>query len=52
VALIVAGKFYAVSDYDGIPPPTGNRTPLTFEKDSVIDVYTDDGDFCEVSFAV
>jgi len=49
VALIVPGKYYAISDYNGTPPPIGNRTPLTFDKGSVIDVYSDDGDFFEVS---
>lgn len=51
VALIVAGKFCAVSNYDGVPPPVGNRMALTFEKGSVIDVIADDGDFYEVSSA-
>jgi len=46
--LTVAGKFCAISNYEGIPPPIGNQTPLTFEKGSIIDVYADDGDFFEV----
>jgi len=53
VAIIVAGnKMYATCNYDGIPPPPFNRTPLTFEKGSAIDVYPNDGDFCEVSSAM
>ena len=49
--MIVAGKFHAVYDYDGVPPPIGNRTVLTFEKGNVIDVIREDGDFYEVSNA-
>ena len=50
-ALIVAGKFCAVSNYDGVPPPIGSRTVLTFEKGSIIEVIKDEGDFYEVSSA-
>jgi len=49
--LIVAGKFHAVSNYDGVPPPIGSRTVLTFEKGSIIDVIKEEGDFYEVSNA-
>jgi len=47
--LFVAGKYRAVANYIGVPAPPGHRPVLTFEKGSVIDVYRDDGDFCEVS---
>ena len=50
--LIVVGKYYAISNYDGIPPPIGNRTPLTFETGNAIEVYTDDGDFFEVGSVI
>lgn len=49
--MIVAGKFHAVSNYDGVPPPIGSRTVLTFEKGSIIDVIKEEGDFYEVSNA-
>jgi guanine nucleotide exchange factor VAV len=44
---ISTGRMYAISNYDGTPPPIGNRPPLLFEKNDVIEIYSEDGDFYE-----
>ena len=49
--MIVAGKFCAIANYSGVPPPIGNQAALYFEKGSIIDVTKEEGDFYEVSSA-